>query len=73
MIIDALTNSAEAGHESGEGVWDEAKDLRGGHRSGAARSTGLDAALELGHRLGYEMPEEVGVFAIEAAGREVGA
>ena len=27
---------------------------------------GLDTALELGHKLGYDMPEEVIVFAIEA-------
>ncbi len=39
--------------------------LKGGHRYGSAHSIGLDTALELGHRLGFEMPEEVIVYAVE--------
>ena len=67
IIIDALKSPAEAGHEPGEVVRYEAKDFKGGHRYGSAHSIGLDTALELGHQLGYDMPEEVIVFAIEAA------
>ena len=67
IIIDALKSPAEAGREPGEVVRYEAKDFKGGHRYGSAHSIGLDTALELGHRLGYDMPEEVIVFAIEAA------
>ena len=67
IIIDALKSPAEAGREPGEVVRHEAKDFKGGHRYGSAHSIGLDTALELGHQLGYDMPEEVIVFAIEAA------
>jgi hydrogenase maturation protease len=66
IIIDALKSPAEAGRKPGEVVRYEAKDFKGGHRYGSAHSIGLDTALELGHRLGYDMPEEVVVFAIEA-------
>jgi hydrogenase maturation protease len=66
IIIDALKSPADAGREPGEVVRYEAKDFKGGHRYGSAHSIGLDTALELGHRLGYDMPEEVVVFAIEA-------
>ena len=67
IIIDALRSPAEAGREPGEVVKYEAKDFKGGHRYGSAHSIGLDTVLELGHRLGYEMPAEVIVYAIEAA------
>lgn len=53
--------------EPSEVVRYEAKDFRGGHRYGSAHCIGLDTALELGHQLGCDMPEEVIVFAIEAA------
>jgi hydrogenase maturation protease len=66
IIIDALKSPAEAVREPGEVVRYEAKDFRGGHRYGSAHSIGLGTALELGRRLGYDMPEEVTVFAIEA-------
>ena len=66
IIIDALRSPAESGRVPGEIVRYEAKDFKGGHRYGSAHSIGLDTALELGHRLGYDMPEEVTVFAIEA-------
>ena len=65
-IIDALKSPAEAGREPGEGVRYEVRDFRRGRRYGSAQSIGLDTALELGHRLGCDMPEEVIVFAIEA-------
>ena len=45
----------------------EAEDLDGGRRHGSARFIGLGTALEPGRRLGCDMPEEVVVFAIEAA------
>ena len=66
IIIDALKSPAEAGCEPGAIVRYEAEDFKGGHRYGSAHSIGLDTALEIGHRLGYDMPEEVVVFAIEA-------
>ena len=66
IIIDALKSPAEMGREPGEFVRYEAKDFRGGHRYGSAHSIGLGPALELGHRLGYDRPREVIVFAIEA-------
>jgi hydrogenase maturation protease len=66
IIIDALKSPAETGREPGEVIKYEAKDFKGGHRYGSAHSIGLDTVLELGHRLGYDMPGEVIVFAIEA-------
>ena len=45
-----------------------AEELRRGRTEpGEVVRHGLDTALELGHQLGYDMPEEVIVFAIEAA------
>ena len=66
IIIDALKSPAAEQREPGEIVRYEAKDFKGGHRYSSAHSIGLDTALELGHKLGYDMPEEVIVFAIEA-------
>ena len=66
IIIDALRSPAESGRHPGEVYRYEAKDFKGGHRYGSAHSIGLDTALEIGHKLGYDMPEEVTVFAIEA-------
>ncbi len=66
IIIDALKSPAEAGREPGEIVRYEAKDFKGGHRWRSAHSIGIDTALALGHELGYNMPGEVIVFAIEA-------
>ena len=66
IIIDALRSPAEVERQPGEIVRYEAKDFKGGHRYGSAHSIGLDTVLELGHKLGYDMPEEVTVFAIEA-------
>lgn len=62
VIVDALCS----GREPGDVVRYEAKDFKGGHRYGSAHSIGLKTVLELGERLGYEMPAEVVVFAIEA-------
>ena len=66
IIIDALRSPAESGRHPGEVYRYEAKDFKGGHRYGSAHSIGLDTCLEIGHKLGYDMPEEVTVFAIEA-------
>ena len=66
IIIDALMSPAESGRHPGEVYRYEAKDFKGGHRYGSAHSIGLDTALEIGHKLGYDMPKEVTVFAIEA-------
>jgi hydrogenase maturation protease len=67
IIIDALKSPAEAGRKPGEILRYDAADFKGGHRYGSAHSIGLDTVLELGHRLGYDMPRDVVVFAIEAA------
>jgi len=66
IIIDALKSPAEAGREPGEIVRYEAEDFKGGQRYGSAHSIGLGTVLELGHKLGYDMPADVTVFAIEA-------
>lgn len=66
IIIDALKSPAEAGRKPGDVVRCEATDFKGGHRYGSAHSIGLETALELGRRLGYDMPDEVVVFAVEA-------
>jgi len=66
IIIDALKSPADAPREPGEVVRYEAKDFKGGHRYSSAHSIGLDTVLELGQKLGYDMPGEVVVFAIEA-------
>ena len=66
IIIDALRSPAESGRHAGEVHRYEAKDFKGGHRYGSAHSIGLDTCLEIGHKLGYDMPADVTVFAIEA-------
>ena len=66
IIIDALKSPAEVGREPGEIVRYEAQDFKGGQRYGSAHSIGLGTVLELGRKLGYDMPEDVTVFAIEA-------
>jgi hydrogenase maturation protease len=62
VIIDAL----KSGRRPGEVVRLEGAAFKGGQRYGSAHSISLEQALELGRRLGYEMPAEVVVFAIEA-------
>lgn len=66
IIIDAIKSPAESGREPGEVVRYGAADFKGGQRYGSAHSIGLATALELGNNLGYEMPDDVTVFAIEA-------
>ncbi len=63
VIVDAL----RTGRAPGDVVRYEARDFRGGHRYGSAHSIGLETALELGRRMGLPMPDDVTVFAIEAA------
>ncbi len=62
IIIDAL----KTGRTPGEVVVFSEEDFAGGHRYGSAHSISLRTALELGRRLGYDMPGQVTVFAIEA-------
>ena len=64
IIIDALKSGSR---EPGEVVRYEAREFKGGQRYGSAHSLGLDTVLELGRTLQYPMPEEVVVYAIEAA------
>ena len=63
IIIDALTS----GREPGDVVRYDATEFKGGQRYGSAHSIGLGTVLELGRTLKYPMPEEVVVYAIEAA------
>ena len=44
----------------------DANEFRGGHRWGSAHSIHLGTALELGEELGYAMPSECVVYAVEA-------
>lgn len=62
VIVDAL----QSGREAGEVVRYEARDFAGGHRYSSAHSIGLETALELGRTLGYDMPADVTVLAVEA-------
>lgn len=62
LIVDAL----QSGREAGEVVRYEARDFAGGHRYSSAHSIGFTTALELGRELGYDMPDDVTVFAVEA-------
>ena len=62
IIIDAL----KSGRTPGEIAIFTEDDFAGGHRYRSAHSISLSTALELGRRLGYEMPRQVKVFAIEA-------
>ena len=66
IIIDALKSPADSPREPGEIVRYEADDFKGGQRYGSAHSIGLGTVLELGARLGYDMPTDVVVYAIEA-------
>ncbi len=63
IIIDAL----RSGREPGDVLRMEAADFSGGQRYGSAHSIGLQTVLDLGRTLQYPMPEEVIVYAIEAA------
>jgi hydrogenase maturation protease len=67
IIIDALKSPVEVGREPGEVIRYEGKDFKGGQRYGSAHSIGLETVLELGRTLQYPMPDEVVVYAIEAA------
>lgn len=62
VVVDAL----RSGRRPGDVVRVDAAEFAGGHRYGSAHSISLPTALELGHALGYAMPEEVVVYAIEA-------
>lgn len=62
VIIDALRSGAEPGTIRRV----DAAEFRGGHRYGSAHSIHLGTALELGEQLGYDMPDEVVVYTVEA-------
>ena len=62
ILVDAL----KTGRPAGEIVRLDANDFRGGHRWGSAHSIHLGTALELGDELGYAMPTECVVYAVEA-------
>ncbi len=62
VIIDALRSGAMPGEIRRV----DADEFRGGHRYGSAHSIHLGTVLELGHDLGYPMPDEVVVYTVEA-------
>lgn len=62
ILVDALKSD----RTPGDVVLFDANEFRGGHRWGAAHSIHLGTALELGEELGYDMPGECTVYAVEA-------
>jgi hydrogenase maturation protease len=62
ILVDALKSD----RTPGEVTCFDANEFRGGHRWGAAHSIHLGTALELGDELGYVMPSECTVYAVEA-------
>jgi hydrogenase maturation protease len=63
VLVDALSTGQS---QPGTIVRFEGRDFRGGQRWGAAHSIGVGTALDLGRRLGYDMPAEVVAYAVEA-------
>jgi hydrogenase maturation protease len=62
ILVDALKSD----RQPGDIALFDANEFRGGHRWGAAHSIHLGTALELGDELGYDMPSECTVYAVEA-------
>jgi hydrogenase maturation protease len=62
ILIDAL----KSGRTPGDISRLDANEFRGGHRWGSAHSIHLGTVLELGDQLGYAMPSECVVYAVEA-------
>jgi hydrogenase maturation protease len=63
IIVDALCSGSRS---PGDIARFSGDDFRGGHRYSSAHSIGIRTVLELGERLGYEMPSEVVAYAVEA-------
>jgi hydrogenase maturation protease len=63
VIVDALRCGSRS---PGDVIRFSGDDFRGGHRHSSAHSIGIRTALDLGERLGYQMPAEVVAFAVEA-------
>jgi hypothetical protein len=66
IIIDVPGSLADAVLKPRRSVRCAVDDAWGGPRSGSARFVSLDATLEPGHRVGYDMRREVDVVVIEA-------
>jgi hydrogenase maturation protease len=62
VIIDAIKSD----REPGEILRLDGREFMGGHRYGSAHSIHLGTALDLGEKLGYDMPREIVVYAVEA-------
>jgi hydrogenase maturation protease len=62
IIVDAI----QMGRPPGDIMRLTGENFRGGQRYGSAHSIGLQTALRLGEKLGYEMPSDVVAFAVEA-------
>jgi hydrogenase maturation protease len=63
VIVDALKSD----REPGDIVRVDGRSFCGGHRYAAAHSIHLGTCLDLGRELGFPMPDEVVVYAVEAA------
>jgi len=64
VIVDALCSGSRS---PGDIVRFSGDDFKGGHRYMAAHSLGIRTVLDLGEKLGYDMPSEVVAYAVEAA------
>ena len=63
VIVDALCSGSRS---PGDIARFSGDDFKGGPRYGSAHSLGIRTVLDLGRELGYEMPEEVVAYAVEA-------
>lgn len=63
VIVDALAGGTRS---PGDVVRFSADDFKGGHRYASAHSLGIRTVLDLGRELGYDMPQEVVAYAVEA-------
>jgi hydrogenase maturation protease len=64
VIVDALCSGSRS---PGDIVRFSGDDFKGGYRYASAHSLGIRTVLELGEKLGYDMPSEVVAYAVEAA------
>jgi hydrogenase maturation protease len=63
VIVDALASGSRS---PGEIARFSGDDFKGGHRYAAAHSLCIRTVLDLGEKLGYDMPREVVAYAVEA-------
>lgn len=63
VIVDALASGSRS---PGDIARFSGDDFKGGQRYASAHSLGIRTVLELGEKLGYDMPSEVIAYAVEA-------